>query len=112
MGGLGSGRRLEYTAKHQVEWCLVLDVGILAGRRVIPGDEGIVSLRAAACAWSVEAWFIVRNDGDLKLTVELPTTTGVVRTHLELTTARLTSGGKRHYFLSPGVPGGVTCGAR
>jgi hypothetical protein len=42
MGGFGSGRRLEYTAKHQVEWCLVLDVGILAGGPVSPGDEGVV----------------------------------------------------------------------
>ena len=112
MGGLGSGRRLGRSPKHQVEWCLVLDAGLLAGRPVTPGDEGRVSLRAAMCAWYIEAQYMVRDDGRLMLTIWLPTSTDVVRADIELVTVWLASGGERTYFLCPGLPGGAACGDR
>jgi hypothetical protein len=111
VGGRG-GRRSSSDARNQVEWCLVLDVGILAGRRPTPGDEGWVSLRAAACAWTVEAQYFVRNDGALKLTVDVPASTGVITSHFGLTTVGLASSGERVYFLCPGLPGGPACQAR
>jgi hypothetical protein len=98
--------------QHQVEWCFALDVGILSGRWVTPGDEGPLYLRAAACAWSIEAAYMVRNDGRLVLTVWLPTETSIVQSDIELTMVPMVSGGDRAYFLCPGLPGARGCGAR
>jgi len=112
MGGCGSGVRLGATPKHQVEWCLVLDVGLLAGRPITHGDEGPVALRAASCAWHVEASYRVQNAGRCELSVWLPLKSTWVRSDIELVTVRLASGGKRPLMLCPGLPGGPACGGR
>ena len=89
----------------------VLSVGLLAGLPVEPGLEGVIDLQAEMCNWSVPCRFIVRQPGDLVLTVEVWTPHHLVQ-HIDLTSVLLASGGASYFFRCPGLRGTGECGRR
>ena len=117
MGGPGSGRRYYYIAKHQVEWCLILDAGILAGHRVLAGSEDNFYMHVPDFRGWVDAHCFVRDPGTgLKLDLwfealprwKLEPGTWLER-EFDLTSVIYPSGGRRTYLVCPGTAG-RTCG--
>jgi hypothetical protein len=111
VGGFGSGRRFRWDLRTLVEHCFVLNVAVLAGRPLTPGDEGTVALRSAGCRWEWPAQYLVRRLDGFVLTLWRRVGDGVVRQDIPIVASALVSGGERAYFRCPGKPG-QPCGWR
>ena len=70
MGGLGSGRRLGHEPRRLVERSFALDIREVLPAGSTPGRRGDLTLWAALILWPVRATYLVRDAGELVVTLD------------------------------------------
>jgi len=82
MGGLGSGRRLGQEPRRLVERSFALDIREVLPAGSTPGRRGDLTLWAALILWPVRASYLVREAGELVVTLDWDSPFGGGLVHL------------------------------